>query len=319
MGLATRIEKNWYGRALGNLWLLPLWFLFVLISALRRMKYRIFPAAPTGTPVLVVGNIAIGGTGKTPLITLLADLAVKQGIRVGVVSRGYGGRADQYPLIVDMDTPVGQSGDEPALLAGLGLPVVVDPQRSRAVNVLKDKVDLILSDDGLQHYAMARHAEIVVSDVTRGFGNGWQLPVGPLREPVSRINTCDLHLVNGVDFTVQPTEYFDISGKLPLASLRGMRVHAVAGIGNPARFFTTLTQLGAEVVEHAFSDHHAFVKEDLVFNDDLPVVMTEKDWVKCRSFDLPNAGFLRVSAVATEAAEENIVQLLRKLGAIRHG
>ena len=319
MGLATRIEKNWYGRALGNLWLLPLWFLFVLISALRRMKYRIFPAAPTGTPVLVVGNIAIGGTGKTPLITLLADLAAKQGIRVGVVSRGYGGRAEQYPLVVDTDTPVAQSGDEPALLAGLGLPVVVDPQRARAVKALKDKVDLILSDDGLQHYAMARDAEIVVSDATRGFGNGWQLPVGPLREPISRIDTCDLHLVNGVDFTVQPTGYFVDSVELSPESLKGRRVHAVAGIGNPARFFTTLRQLGADVVEHAFSDHHAFVKDDLVFNDDLPVVMTEKDWVKCRSFDLPNAGFLRVSAAATEAAEENISQLLKRLGAIRHG
>ena len=121
MGLAARIEKNWYGRALGNLWLLPLWCLFVLISALRRVKYQIFPATSADTPVLVVGNIAIGGTGKTPLITLLAELAAKQGIRVGVVSRGYGGRAEKYPLIVDKDTPVGQSGDEPALLAGLGL------------------------------------------------------------------------------------------------------------------------------------------------------------------------------------------------------
>lgn len=328
--LAARIERNWYGSkglhsAVGNLWLLPLWSLFVLLSGLRRVWYRIFPAATLGVPVLVVGNIAIGGTGKTPLITYLAQRAAELGIRVGIVSRGYGGHAEAYPLHVKVDTPVTESGDEPKLLTRTGCPVVVDPKRSRAVNALVGTVDLVLSDDGLQHYAMARAGEILVSDVTRGFGNGWQLPIGPLREPKSRANTVDLCLVNGSDFTVQPVALVNaVTGEqAELNHFSGERVHAIAGIGNPARFFTTLKALKCDVIEHAFVDHHAFVAEDIEFNDQIPVVMTEKDWVKCREFCKANfrnnTWYLQVNAVPTADTAKKIDELLIRLGNHNHG
>ncbi|MDF1762866.1 MAG: tetraacyldisaccharide 4'-kinase, partial [Oleibacter sp.] len=209
--LAKSIERHWYGSATGNLYLLPLWLIFVVLSSLRRTYYRVFPAKPSNTPVIVIGNIAIGGTGKTPLIAYLALRAKVLGLNPGIVSRGYGGTCDRYPLLVDQNTDVCHSGDEPALLFHtLQCPVVVDPNRAAAVAMLSDLshqdtdnyVDIILSDDGLQHYAMARQAEIIVSDKTRGMGNGWCLPIGPLREPVARLKQADLHLVNGSDFII---------------------------------------------------------------------------------------------------------------------
>jgi tetraacyldisaccharide 4'-kinase len=279
------------------------------------------PVKNLGVPVLVIGNIAIGGTGKTPLITYLAKRAGELGLRVGIVSRGYGGQSDTYPLNVTAETPVGQSGDEPKLLTRTGCPIVVDPKRSRAVQFLKDDVDLVLSDDGLQHYAMARAGEIIVSDVTRGFGNGWQLPIGPLREPISRLNSVDLCLVNGEDFIVQPVALVNANTgeQAKLDTFSNKSVHAIAGIGNPARFFTTLKTLGYMVEEHAFADHHAFVKKDITFSDVLPVVMTEKDWVKCREFSNDNTWFLQVDAQPTADAAQKIDELLIRLGTPAHG
>lgn len=319
--IAAHIERHWYGSALGNLWLLPLWCIFVLVSGLRRLLYRMLPVKNLGVPVLVIGNIAIGGTGKTPLITYLAKRAGELGLRVGIVSRGYGGQSDTYPLNVTAETPVSQSGDEPKLLTRTGCPIVVDPKRSRAVQFLKDDVDLVLSDDGLQHYAMARAGEIVVSDVTRGFGNGWQLPIGPLREPISRLNSVDLCLVNGEDFIVQPVALVNANTgeQAKLDTFSNKSVHAIAGIGNPARFFTTLKTLGYMVEEHAFADHHAFVKKDITFSDVLPVVMTEKDWVKCREFSNDNTWFLQVDAQPTADAAQKIDELLIRLGTPAHG
>jgi tetraacyldisaccharide 4'-kinase len=279
------------------------------------------PVKNLGVPVLVIGNIAIGGTGKTPLITYLAKRAGELGLRVGIVSRGYGGQSDTYPLNVTAETPVSQSGDEPKLLTRTGCPIVVDPKRSRAVQFLKDDVDLVLSDDGLQHYAMARAGEIIVSDVTRGFGNGWQLPIGPLREPISRLNSVDLCLVNGEDFIVQPVALVNANTgeQAKLDTFSNKSVHAIAGIGNPARFFTTLKTLGYMVEEHAFADHHAFVKKDITFSDVLPVVMTEKDWVKCREFSNDNTWFLQVDAQPTADAAQKIDELLIRLGTPAHG
>ena len=320
-GLAARIEANWYGRATGNLWLLPLWLLYVLISALRRLWYRFNPPASSATPVLVIGNIAVGGTGKTPLIMYLSRRAAELGLSTGIVSRGYGGRAPEYPLRVTALTPVEHSGDEPRLLLSSGSAVVVDPVRSRAVAVLEGEVDLILSDDGLQHYAMARQGEIVVSDATRGMGNGWQLPVGPLREPVSRLATVDLHLINGSDFTIQADGLINARSGAALSAraLAGQTVHAVAGIGNPQRFFTTLRDLGYEIIEHPFPDHHQFTAADFEFNDGLAVVMTEKDWVKCTAFAASQHWFLRVSALPSAQAQAKIDQLLISLGKQNHG
>lgn len=317
--LAQRIERNWYGSAWRNFWLLPLWLLFTLISVTRRVYYRIRPVRGDGPPVIVVGNISVGGTGKTPLISYLAQRAADLGLRVAVVSRGYGGQSDQYPLTVGAVTCPHECGDEPAMLARQGLTVVVDPKRARAVKSLSGKADLVLSDDGLQHYAMARDAEILVSDATRGFGNGWLLPVGPLREPVRRAASVDLHLVNGRDYRVAPEALVHCASgqKVNPDHFAGQTVHAVAGIGNPERFFTTLTELGCTVNGHPFADHHSFLPSDLMMADAAPVIMTEKDWVKCLDFPasiLENCWYLKVCAVPTSKAATAIDQLLQQIG-----
>lgn len=317
--LARRIEQNWYGPARGNLWLLPLWLLFALVSFFRRAFYRIRPAIAEGPPVIVVGNISVGGTGKTPLISYLAQRADALGLRVAVVSRGYGGQSDDYPLTVGAATCPQECGDEPAMLARQGLTVVVDPQRARAVKSLAGKADLVLSDDGLQHYAMARDAEILVSDATRKFGNGWLLPVGPLREPVRRAASVDLHLVNGKDYRVTPEALVHCASGQSVKPdhFAGQPVHAVAGIGHPERFFTTLTELGCTVNGHPFADHHSFLPSDLMMADASPVIMTEKDWVKCLDFPastLENCWYLTVCAVPTPEAAMAIDQLLQQIG-----
>ena len=321
--LAARIEKNWYTSARGNLWLLPLWLLFALISNVRRLVYRLHPPKENGPPVIVVGNISVGGTGKTPLIRYIAERSQSLGFHTVVVSRGYGGHAESYPLRVTPDTDPAVCGDEPAMLARQGIEVMVDPQRSRAVRQLSGQADLILSDDGLQHYAMARRAEILVSDASRGFGNGWMLPVGPLREPVSRAGQTDLHLVNGRDFRVQPVALIHCHTGETVAPdhFTGQDVCAVAGIGHPGRFFATLVSLGCRVKEHPFADHHRFSPSDLMIGNGTPVIMTEKDWVKCMSFGsevLRHCWYLSIAAVPSEAAAEAIDQLLQQSGQ-RHG
>lgn len=315
--LAERIERNWYRGAWRNAWLLPLWALVALVVFIKRQLFLAKNKTPNPVPVLVVGNINIGGTGKTPLIVYLVERARALNINAGIVSRGYGGTA-QYPLLVDATTPVQQAGDEPRLLQSrLNCPVVVDPKRANAVQELaKQGVDLILSDDGLQHYAMAREAEIIVVDGKRRFGNGWLLPIGPLREPVSRSRSADLVLINGADFVVQATALVNAKtgAQLPLEHLREAQVDAVAGIGNPERFYQTLAQLGAEVSEHSFADHYAFSEQDFSFaSRQRMLVMTEKDWVKCREFADDNWWYLQVNAVPTAATVTALDQLLQRL------
>jgi tetraacyldisaccharide 4'-kinase len=329
-GLAARIERNWYGSVLGNLWLLPLWPLVWVVVHLRRRQFLRNPPPANTVPVVVVGNITVGGTGKTPLITLLAERAQALGLHPAVVSRGYGGKATRYPLLLTADTPVEHSGDEPRLLfnrlnAGASLcPVVVDPERRRAVAELAGQADIIFSDDGLQHYAMARAAEIVVVDHARGFGNGWLLPLGPLREPLSRLKTVDLVVRNGDDFQVQPTALVSaVSGEqIALQSFSGREVVAVSGIGNPQRFYDSLRSLGMQPREHSFADHHQFQPDDLAFHDqnpDLPLVMTEKDWVKCRHFAQPDWWYLQVSAVPEPALLAQLDSLLMTWSGKTHG
>ena len=315
--LAARIEHNWYASARGNAWLFPLHVLFWLAAALRRFWFTLSPPADVRLPVIVVGNIAVGGTGKTPLITWMARRASEMGIRVGIVSRGYGGKSDQYPLRVLSDTDARLCGDEPRLLANrLGCPVVVDPDRRRAVESLAHEVDLVLSDDGMQHYRMPRVAEIVVVDHERGFGNGWLMPIGPLREPVGRLESVDLVVRNGKSFVLQPSALVNArtGQEVDFMRLEGRTVHAVAGIGNPQRFFATLRKLGMEPIEHVFEDHHPFCAEDLQFGDDHPVVMTEKDWVKCRNFVGGNAWYVPVEAVLDRKTRQALETLLLTWG-----
>lgn len=313
--LAQYIENNWYQSAWKNLWLLPFWLLAWVFVYSKRRRFLANPPPATAAPVIIVGNINVGGTGKTPLITCLVAMARELGFNPGVISRGYGGKAANYPLIVTGSTSVLESGDEPKLLhQRLACPIVVAPKRIEAAEKIAELgANLIFSDDGLQHYGLARQAEIIVTDEKRQFGNGWLLPIGPLREPISRLNTADLVLSNGKDFKVQASALVNaLTGdRVPLSTLMGKKVDAVAGIGNPARFYDTLQGLGAEVNKHSFADHHQFAATDFEFSTpDTMLVMTEKDWVKCTAFAKPNWWYLQVDAVLSQAAEQAIKTLL---------
>ncbi len=293
------IEHVWYGRRpLAVLALLPFSGLFCAGVALRRTLYRwgLLRRYRLGVPVVVVGNLAVGGTGKTPLVGELARLCSKAGWRPGLVSRGYGGRARRWPQQVRPDSDPATVGDEAVLLARLtGCPMAVGPDRVAAARSLLEHTDvnLILSDDGLQHLALERDIEIVVIDGVRRHGNGLCLPAGPLREPLSRLRNVDLVVCHGPPGPGEYTLKSRVRTALPLVggeslaleAFRGRRVHAVAGIGHPDRFFGMLERLGIEVVPHPFPDHHPYAPEELTFGQDgLPVLMTSKDAVKCRRF-----------------------------------
>lgn len=307
--MSQGLARAWYeGRAWLYL-LAPLAGLYIMLSALRRGLYRsgLLRTHRFTVPVVVIGNIAVGGTGKTPLTEILIRELRARGLRPGVVSRGYGGRAAAYPLRLSATTLPAEAGDEPVMLhRRTGVPLVVDPRRARAVASLlaSGDCDVVLCDDGLQHYALARDIEIAVVDGARAFGNGWRLPVGPLREAVSRLRRVDHVVVNGegqpwpgaVTMRLVLEEWRALAGEGGAAPTPGSRVHAVAGIGNPERFFQALRAQGYEVVGHAFPDHHDYVAADLDFGDALPVVMTEKDAVKCQSLALRQTWYVPVRA-----------------------
>lgn len=298
----------WFWPLLIVLW--PLSGLFRVLAARRRRELQ-FGQIGLPVPVVVVGNINVGGTGKTPLLCALTKALQQRGLRVGIISRGYGGSHRGAPRAVDVTDDAGIVGDEPLLLArSTGCPVVIGSKRFAAAEhlIAIAQLDVILSDDGMQHYALPRAVEIAVLDGMRGVGNGFCLPAGPLREPVSRLQEVDFVVVNGTGksgfrddellTTLEPEQWCNVcSGEvLPLLHIpQGSAVHAVAGIGNPHRFFNTLRALGLQVIEHPFPDHHRFSAQDLLFGDNLPVVMTEKDAVKCRTLVSGNSFALRVS------------------------
>jgi len=266
-------------------------------------------------PVVVVGNITVGGTGKTPLILWLIEHCRRQGLKVGVVSRGYGAKPPQLPWRVMADQDASVAGDEPLLIVQrTGVPLMIDPDRSRAVQALTaaEPLDLILSDDGMQHYRLARDLELVLIDAARGLGNGRCLPAGPLREPAERLQSVDAVLFNGAPqdrnegyaFTLQPTALVNVrSGERRGLDLfaAGQALHAVAGIGNPQRFFNTLQALHWQPQAHAFADHAEYSLAALTFSPALPLVMTEKDAVKCRAFARDDWWYLAVDAQPSQA------------------
>jgi tetraacyldisaccharide 4'-kinase len=243
--------------------------------------------------VIVVGNLTAGGTGKTPLVLALADALRACGRRPGVVSRGHGGRRRE-PLLLGEQPDPAEVGDEPCLIRAHGVPVAIGRDRPAAARLLLDAgCDVVIADDGLQHYRLARDIEICVIDGERRFGNRRLLPSGPLREPLERLREVDFRVCNGGSSLAGECP-MRLGGGLvrrlsdgcerPLASFAGMRVHAVAAIGHPQRFFASLAQHGLDVIAHPFPDHHAFAPSDLAFDGDLPVLMTDKDAVKCRAF-----------------------------------
>jgi tetraacyldisaccharide 4'-kinase len=323
------LERHWYRRTPVSFALLPLAALYCLVVALRRGLYRarFLSARRMPVPVIVVGNITVGGTGKTPLVAWLAQWLRGNGFRPGIVSRGYRGRATSWPQAVRPESDPALVGDEPVLLArATGVPVMVGPDRVGAALALlaQHGCDVVLCDDGLQHYRLARDIEIAVIDGERRFGNGFCLPAGPLRDPVSRLASVFLRVANG---TPQAGEWgmtlaeqgFCRLGDLQVSAgaerFRGRRVHAVAAIGNPRRFFDHLRRLHIDVIEHAFPDHHAFIPVDLAFGDGLDVIMTEKDAVKCERLGIP--GWYMKIAASPDARIGELV--LRRLKEKLHG
>lgn len=295
----ARAPAFWYGRARIPLWARTLEPVYRLLRALRRAPYALRVRHPwrAPVPVIVVGNVTAGGSGKTPLVLALVEALRAGGWRPGVVSRGYG-RTDRTAQRVVAGSRVDKVGDEPLLIQrASGAPVAVAVRRADAARLLLVQgVDVIVADDGLQHLALARDIEIVVVDGVHRFGNGHLLPAGPLRDPPARMRDADFVVCNGG--VPQPGEWsMHLRSGSPRALLRtdtpapqpGAEVHGVAGIGDPARFFAALRALGYRVREHAFADHHAYVQADFGFDEGtLPIVMTEKDAVKCAAFAQPH-------------------------------
>jgi tetraacyldisaccharide 4'-kinase len=293
------LQEIWYGGRAPGAVLVALSWLFGAASALRRMLYRMgmLKAIKVAAPVIVVGNITVGGTGKTPLVIAVVHALCERGHKPGVVSRGFAGSAKDVTH-VDAKSDPALVGDEARFIFdATQAPTVVGRDRVRAARLLIDAgVDVIVSDDGLQHYRLQRDVEICVIDGARRFGNGRLLPAGPLREPTKRLGGVDFRICNGGEAKRgeiamrlagdSAVALDDATRTIPLGHIP--RAHAVAGIGNPGRFFAMLRAAGIDVIEHAFPDHHPFAPGDLDFGADVPVLMTDKDAVKCGAFARPN-------------------------------
>ncbi len=296
-----------------------------MLVKLRRWAYRrgILKTYQASVPVIIVGNLTVGGTGKTPVVIWLVNCLRQAGYHPGVISRGYGGQAKNWPQRVTADSDPRWVGDEPVLVAKrCACPVVVGPDRSDDVRCLltRSQVDVIVSDDGLQHYALARDIEIVVLDGDRRFGNQYCLPAGPLREPLSRLLTVQFLLNNGgvpqqqeIAMRLNMQQVINLLNseqRRDIASFAGQKVHAVAGIGHPQRFFDQLKSYKINIIEHKFADHFDFTAAHFDCLENVPVLMTEKDAVKCSSFAKPHMWFVPVEAdIAASVADQIIVQL----------
>jgi len=322
------IARIWSGESPLWLLLLPLSWLYGLVSGAIRLCYRlgIKKAWRAPVPVVVVGNLTAGGNGKTPVVIWLVEQLRQRGVRVGVVSRGYGGKADSYPLVLDPQTTTEQAGDEPVLIyQRTGAPVAVSPVRSDAVKALLATHDLqlIVTDDGLQHYRLARDKEIVVIDGVRRFGNGWWLPAGPMRERASRLRSVDAVITNGgearaeeIPMRLQPGLAVNLKSgeRRPVDELPA--VVAMAGIGHPPRFFQTLADCGVAVVNTvALADHQALSYSQVsgFIQPGQTLIMTEKDAVKCRAFADESWWYLPVDARLEGDKPERLLQDLLTL------
>jgi len=313
-------------------WLLsPLSALYRCIISIRHYGYRsgLLTQTSLAVPVIIVGNISVGGTGKTPTVIWLAKQLQQAGFRPGIISRGYGGQSEYYPLEVKSDSQASQVGDEPLLIhRQTACPMVVGPDRVAAGKMLLNTTDcnIVISDDGLQHYALQRDIEIVVVDSQRLFGNEYCLPAGPLREPLSRLHCVDFIIHNGGHESAQFTmsliqgdaiNLCDPKLSKSLASFQQQKLHAIAGIGNPQRFFQQLVGHGLTIESHAFADHHAFNADDLQFNDDQPILMTEKDAVKCQQFANKNMWYIPINAAISGKLSQKLLHTLA--GLTSHG
>lgn len=320
------LDALWYQKSPLRWGLLPLAALFAAVSSARRAAYRLglCKAYRSPLPVVVVGNLSVGGNGKTPVVVWLVEALRARGLRPGVVSRGYGGKAPHYPLRLVAGTTTAEAGDEPVLIhRRCACPVAVSPKRADAVRLLEQsgEVDIIITDDGLQHYALARDVEIVVLDGIRRFGNGCLLPMGPLREPLSRLGSVDAIICNGGEpapgewvMRLVPDAPRRVQDDLPAEGALGPKVNALAGIGHPPRFFATLRELGYDLVQaQGYPDHHGFDEAELTARfGERPLLMTEKDAVKCRAFARPNWWYIPVRAELPEGLLATLMTSLKE-------
>lgn len=329
MKLRERLLAAWYTPHLTPVAvaLVPFAVLFATVAAIRRGLYRVsaLPRMRLPVPVVVVGNITAGGTGKTPLVIALAQALIARGWHPGVISRGHGRKRGTAARMVGADTSVEAAGDEPLLIARRGIPVAVGAARGeagRALLLAQPQCDVLIADDGLQHYALRRDIEIVVIDGARGLGNGHRLPAGPLREGRGRLRRVDAVVINetGNDTSAMASQgafTFRLVGETftnlampartaPASAFTGRAVHAIAGIGNPDRFFATLRRMGITPVCHAYPDHYRYVPADLALAQAQSILMTEKDAVKCAGFADARCWYLPVTATIDAALVDRI-------------
>lgn len=322
--------KFWYSNSVIAYFLLPFSCLFWLISRIRYVLFKlgILKSYRAPVPVIIVGNLSVGGNGKTPVVVWLVQQLQARGLKCGVISRGYGSQSETYPLLVTSDTDPIKGGDEPVLIAKrTGVPVCISANRQEAIELLlkTQDCDVIISDDGLQHYKLQRDIEIVVMDAQRGLGNGFVLPAGPLRETAARLASVDLIITNGgenaySDAVMQLVPHYAVNlvnnEKRPLGEFN--QVSALAGIGNPQRFFDMLQALGMQLSQaQAFQDHQQFSAQQLSqFTANEPLLMTEKDAVKCGQFAQQNWWYVPVDA---DISGQKATALLDKIEQIAKG
>ena len=313
------MEGVWYAQHPASYGLIPLGWIYRGCTSLRKLAYTsgLLPSYVADVPVVIVGNITSGGTGKTPLVIWLVSYFRSLGYRPGVVARGYRGRAKSWPQQVRPDSDPAVVGDEPIIVARRALcPVAVGPRRADAVEALlkHSDCDIIISDDGLQHYALGRNFEIAVVDGIRRIGNGRPLPAGPLRESAARLASVDLIVTNGIagrgefsmKYVASIARKLDSDEEIPLAEFSPKEVNAVAGIGNPERFFSMLRAKGFRVTAHRFRDHVRYRKKDFEFGNDLPILMTEKDAVKCEHLGLSRCWYVPIAAELPEVFNKRL-------------
>jgi len=337
--LQRLLENIWYKQGMGKWFLLPFTLLYCTLHLFQRWKLTRRRLKIT-IPVIVVGNISIGGTGKTPAVISLAKLLIKAGYKPAIITRGYGGKSTQWPQEVTALSDAENMGDEAILLANnTKLPVVAGADRYENIQYLCSRYDcdVILSDDGLQHYRLDRDIEIVLIDAERQLGNGWCIPAGPLRESSCRLKKVEFVLFNHgliqnsdqknrfakqhklkslFSMQLSGSKIYSVSEKevsKTLASLQGQTVHAVTGIGNPSRFYHTLEKLGLNLIKHSFPDHHIFKQKELYFNDDKIIIMTEKDAVKCHQFTLENCWYFPIEAKIEREFDHLLVDKLKRI------
>lgn len=319
------IERHWYQSGSWLSWILiPFSYLFALIVVIRQALFRlkIKKSYRLTAPVIVVGNITVGGTGKTPLVLSLVNLLKQQGLKPGILCRGVGAKQKiRQPRLVDAASQPEEVGDEALLLyRNSAVPVGVGIDRVAVGRMLLQQCDcnILISDDGLQHYRLGRDLEVIVVDGERGEGNGRFLPAGPLRESRRRLKQADFVITQGVAdsgyyFQLRPIAWIPLvepKQPLELYCFQGKRVHAIAAIGYPERFFKQLRLLAIELIPHAFPDHYLLKASNLEFGDQLPVVMTEKDAVKCERFAKQQYWYLAVQAELSQDFSRAFLQKL---------